>query len=83
MKKAVEALTPAWFTPPQREGAGLIGERQVDQAKLFYEFSLDGQVPQDHLLRAIEALCAPHRAALPATLEPDFFITIDPLRPFL
>src|ERR1700744_2413004 len=32
----------------------MMGERQVDQAKLFYEFSLDRHVPQDHLLRAID-----------------------------
>ena len=32
----------------------MMGERQVDQAKLFYEFSLDRHVPQDHLLRAVD-----------------------------
>ncbi|MGA0530810.1 IS1182 family transposase [Hansschlegelia sp. KR7-227] len=32
----------------------MMGERQVDQASLFYEFSLDRHVPQDHLLRAID-----------------------------
>jgi len=31
----------------------MMGERQVDQAKLFYEFSLERHVPQDHLLRSI------------------------------
>ena len=32
----------------------MMGERQVDQAALFYEFSLERHVPADHLLRAIE-----------------------------
>src|ERR1700744_5591544 len=32
----------------------MMGERQVDQAKLFYEFSLDRHVPEDHLLRAVD-----------------------------
>ncbi|HEX4096946.1 MAG TPA: hypothetical protein VHX64_09470 [Caulobacteraceae bacterium] len=31
-----------------------MGERQVDQAALFYEFSLERHVPLDHLLRAID-----------------------------
>jgi transposase len=32
----------------------MMGERQVDQAALFYEFSLDRHVPSDHLLRSID-----------------------------
>ena len=32
----------------------MMGERQVDQGALFYEFSLEGHVPADHLLRAID-----------------------------
>lgn len=32
----------------------MMGERQVDQAALFYEFSLERHVPEDHLLRAID-----------------------------
>jgi transposase len=32
----------------------MMGERRVDQAALFYEFSLERHVPQDHLLRAID-----------------------------
>lgn len=32
----------------------MMGERRVDQAALFYEFSIDRHVPQDHLLRAID-----------------------------
>lgn len=32
----------------------MMGPRQVEQAALFYEFSLDGHVPEDHLLRSID-----------------------------
>jgi hypothetical protein len=32
----------------------MMGERRVEQAALFYEFSLDRHVPDDHLLRAID-----------------------------
>jgi transposase len=32
----------------------MMGERRVDQAALFYEFSLDRHVPSDHLLRSID-----------------------------
>ena len=32
----------------------MMGERRVDQGALFYEFSLERHVPQDHLLRAID-----------------------------
>ncbi len=32
----------------------MMGERQVDQGALFYEFSLEAHVPSDHLLRSIE-----------------------------
>jgi transposase len=32
----------------------MMGHRQVDQASLFYEFSLERHVPADHLLRAID-----------------------------
>ncbi|GLK79172.1 hypothetical protein GCM10008174_09130 [Methylopila turkensis] len=32
----------------------MMGERQVDQAALFYEFSLERHVPEDHVLRAID-----------------------------
>ena len=34
----------------------MMGPRQVDQAPLFYEFSLERHVPAAHLLRAID-LC--------------------------
>ena len=32
----------------------MMGHRQVDQAALFYEFSLETHVPGDHLLRSID-----------------------------
>ena len=32
----------------------MMGPRQVDQAPLFYEFSLELHVPAAHLLRAID-----------------------------
>ena len=32
----------------------MMGHRQVEQAALFYEFSLEGHVPVDHLLRSID-----------------------------
>jgi transposase len=32
----------------------MMGHRQVEQAALFYEFSLEKQVPPDHLLRSID-----------------------------
>jgi transposase len=32
----------------------MMGDRQIDQAALFYEFSLERHVPADHMLRAID-----------------------------
>ncbi len=32
----------------------MMGERQVDQSALFYEFSLERHVPTDHMLRSID-----------------------------
>jgi transposase len=32
----------------------MMGRRQVEQGALFYEFSLDGHVPPEHLLRSID-----------------------------
>lgn len=32
----------------------MMGERRVDQGALFYEFSLERHVPEDHLLRAVD-----------------------------
>jgi hypothetical protein len=37
-----------------REIEAMMGPRQVDQALLFYEFSLERHVPGAHLLRAID-----------------------------
>ena len=34
----------------------MLGERQVDQRVLFYEFSLERHVPGDHMLRSIDRL---------------------------
>lgn len=32
----------------------MLGPRQVDQATLFYEFSLEAHIPADHMLRSID-----------------------------
>jgi hypothetical protein len=49
----------------------MIGHRQVEQAALFYEFSLERHIPADRVLRsidrfvelgALERHAAPHRA---------------------
>ncbi len=32
----------------------MMGEQRVDQSALFYDFSIDGHVPGDHLLRSID-----------------------------
>ncbi len=32
----------------------MMGPRSAPQGELFYEFSLEGHVPQDHLLRLID-----------------------------
>ncbi|SDJ35489.1 Transposase domain [Bradyrhizobium sp. Rc2d] len=32
----------------------MIGHRQVEQAALFYEFSLEKHIPADHLLRSVD-----------------------------
>jgi hypothetical protein len=36
----------------------MMGARQVERAALFYSFSLEGHVPQDHMLRAIDRFVA-------------------------
>ena len=33
----------------------MMGPRQVEQGVLFYNFSLDGHVPADHLLMSIDS----------------------------
>jgi hypothetical protein len=35
----------------------MMGHRQVEQAALFYEFSLETHIPADHLLRSIDGRC--------------------------
>jgi hypothetical protein len=32
----------------------MMGERRIDQAALFYQFSPERHVPADHMLRAID-----------------------------
>jgi len=32
----------------------MMGDRQIDQGSLFYEFSLDRHVPTEHMLRSID-----------------------------
>ena len=32
----------------------MMGHRQVEQATLFYEFSLERHIPTDHVLRSID-----------------------------
>lgn len=32
----------------------MMGPRQEAQGELFYEFSIEGHVPQDHLLRSVD-----------------------------
>jgi len=32
----------------------MLGPKQEAQGALFYEFSIEGHVPQDHLLRSID-----------------------------
>ncbi len=34
----------------------MMGDRQVMQESLFYEFSIERHVPEDHLLRVIDRL---------------------------
>jgi len=42
------------FSLSGREIESMMGPRQVDQASLFYEFSLERHFPGAHLLRAID-----------------------------
>jgi hypothetical protein len=39
----------------------MTGPRQVDQAALFYEFSIERHVPANHLLRAPADVCGTFR----------------------
>ena len=36
--------------------ASMMGEKRGAQGQLFYEFDLEAMVPQDHLLRKIDAM---------------------------
>ena len=38
----------------RRLGQSMMGDRQVRQDALFYEFSLERHVPAEHLLRSID-----------------------------
>ena len=46
----------------------MMGYRQVEQAALFYEFSLEKHVPADHLLRLIDRFFASGLHLRPAGL---------------
>lgn len=58
----------------------MMGDRQTLQGALFYEFSLDGHVPQDHLLRSIDQFVdlAPIRAHLAPYYSPIGRPSVDP-----
>ena len=58
----------------------MMGERQVDQAALFYEFSLERHVPSDHMLRSIDRFVdlADLRAGLAPFYSPIGRPSIDP-----
>ncbi len=47
-------LSSCFNSSNELEGLAMLGPRQEAQAALFYEFSLDDHVPQDHLLRSID-----------------------------
>jgi transposase len=58
----------------------MMGERRVEQAALFYEFSLDRHVPADHMLRSIDRFVDLEelRARLAAYYSPIGRPSIDP-----
>ena len=58
----------------------MMGERQVDQAALFYEFSLERHVPSDHMLRSIDRFVdlGDLRAGLASFYSPIGRPSIDP-----
>ena len=43
-----------YFWPQPGPKKIMMGHRRVEQAALFYEFSLEKHVPPDHLLRSID-----------------------------
>ena len=65
----------------------MMGDRQALQGALFYEFSLEDHVPQDHLLRSIDRFVdlGPIRAHLVPfysaigrpSIDPDHQLRID------
>ena len=60
----------------------MMGHRQVEQAALFYEFSLERHIPADHWLRSQWQLKRVREAASPLDLKllSAFFNGIDPKR---
>ena len=58
----------------------MMGDRRVEQAALFYEFSLDRHVPADHMLRSIDRFVDLEdlRAKLAAFCSPIGRPSIDP-----
>ena len=58
----------------------MMGERQVDRAALFYEFSLERHVPSEHMLRSIDRFVdlAELRAGLAPFYSPIGRPSIDP-----
>ena len=63
----------------------MMGARQVAQGALFYDFSIDDFVPEDHLLRAIDRfvdlrdireLLAPYYSAMGITAPWDVLRSI-------
>jgi transposase len=68
------------ISAPAAMEASIMGEKRGAQGRLFYEFDLETMVPQDHLLRKIDAVLDLSR--LRAELEPHYSHTgrpsIDP-----
>ena len=60
----------------------MMGERGIDQAALFYQFSLERHVPADHMLRAIDRFVDLEgvRAHLAAFYSSTGRPSIDPLK---
>jgi hypothetical protein len=55
LKKLLAAVTRRRFTfHSESEARAMMGERRVMQEALFYGFSLERHVPNDHLLRKID-----------------------------
>ncbi len=57
---SVEKLLLIWgagadsIIPDDAGGSAMLGPKQEAQGALFYEFSIEDHVPQDHLLRSID-----------------------------